>query len=264
MGNRFRSWIAETEKAYANVRRWSNESWLGRLIKAGSILVVVVNAIFGVIEKRDDVVKWLDLDKCHTFDPASGKLDYRSHRRACLPGRITFVKWTDPNHYERNDVVDRPNRVLQVVRADEGQILWGEQKLLKVDAAKEIWEAQPQLFWLAIQGGAAVPAWQLLNRAPGGGQRTQDSAGFVLRKINLVASECTNISKENLRTTPVQSLEFFIENADIQVETKSDRSFFVYTRTVPVFCDQDLGATFRLGREFSPTGFRLAQVHGDS
>jgi hypothetical protein len=261
MHGRFQGTIEAVEAAYARARRWSDESWLGRLIKAGSIAVVVVNAIFGVAEKRDDLVKWLDLDKCNNFDPVTGESARSPERRTCLFGRITFIKWTDPNHYTPNDVVDRPNRVLQVVRANEGEVIWGEEKLLSVRDDKETWESQPQLFWLAIQGGAPVPAWQLLARVP---QGEEDGAGFVLRKITVVASNCANISPANLRTTPVQTLEFFIENAAARLEKKkTDTPFFVYDRTVTVFCDQGIDPAFRLGRDFSSTGFRLAQVWTD-
>ena len=43
------SWLAAM---YGRLRQWARESWVAQIIKAGSILVVVVNAIFGVLEKK--------------------------------------------------------------------------------------------------------------------------------------------------------------------------------------------------------------------
>ena len=58
------SWLAAM---YGRLRQWARELWVAQIIKAGSILVVVVNAIFGVLEKKDEAVRWLGWYKCHVL-----------------------------------------------------------------------------------------------------------------------------------------------------------------------------------------------------
>jgi hypothetical protein len=83
---------------------------------------------------------------------SSEKSDEQSPSRKCLSDRITFIKYTypikDPNSEAERDaeeVIDRPNRVLQVLSAEDGQVTWGEQKLLKLDKGKPIWESTPRI-----------------------------------------------------------------------------------------------------------------------
>lgn len=54
--------------ALVRVKEWLHEWWIADIMKAAGITVVVVNAIFGVGEKYDDVSKWLGWGECHLYN----------------------------------------------------------------------------------------------------------------------------------------------------------------------------------------------------
>jgi hypothetical protein len=239
-------------------KQWTHESWVATMIKIGSILLVVVNAFFGLVERRAEVVTLFGLDKCYLFDPGSGKADRSKPKRDCVPGKVSYVKWTDPNHEDDVDlpqvaqITDRPNRVLQILSASGGRIVWGQQKLIRITNGKEEWQSEPKDYWLAVQGGESVPNWMLLKMP------RQRGDGFVVRNIS-IGDQCANVAPAELPKTGVSLIEFFIENDAAKILQEKSESF-IYWRTVPFYCDQDVGSAFRFGRDFSADGFKLAQA----
>lgn len=249
--------------ALVRVKEWLHEWWIADIIKAAGITVVVVNAIFGVGEKYDDVSKWLGWDTCHLYDLSSGVQNKKLLERPCLKGKITFIKWTDTTLEGNNNdrvVAARPNRVLQVVSADGGIVTWGEQSLQQVRDGKEIWDLSPRLYWTAVQGGEAVPTWLLLDQDMDPAERQTTS--FVLRRLDVIKPECGGLSATKLRATSVDVLEFALENtAPDSLRAKQSPS--IYWRSVPYFCDQDMSSAFRFGPAFGELGFPLAQAVTD-
>ena len=50
--------------------------------------------------------------KCYRFDPQSGEQAKSLGERPCLPGKLVYLKYWDPNSYDPSLPNDRPNRVL--------------------------------------------------------------------------------------------------------------------------------------------------------
>lgn len=230
-------------------KRWMRDSWIATIIKVVTILIVVVNAFFDFVERRDEAVN-IFFDKCYLLDPSSGKPDKTKPKRDCVFGQISFFKWTDPNQEGDSDlpavgqqVVDRPNRVLQIVDVVNGQVVWGQQKLVRVENGKETWQPAAGDRWIPVNEGATLPH------------------GFVLRDIQN-NPRCAGIAPDDLRKTPVQLNEFFIAS-DAEKSLQETGTAFVYYRPITFFCDQEIGSGFRFGPSFGPSDFRLTQVVSD-
>ena len=76
-------------------RQWRRESWVAAIITTGGILVVVLNAVVGVLDKKTQAIKFLGWNKCYVFDPKTEEPNTKLER-PCLPGKITFVTWKYP------------------------------------------------------------------------------------------------------------------------------------------------------------------------
>ena len=70
------------------------------------------------------------VQECFRFDPQSGEPNKALGQRPCLPGKLVFLKYWDPNNYDASLPSDRPNRVFQAKgTSGDGHVRWREQNL---------------------------------------------------------------------------------------------------------------------------------------
>ena len=254
------------DKAWGGFQKWKEESWVVSTIKAISIIAVVVNAVFGIFEKKDEIVEWFGLDRCHMFNPVTAKQDSRLPERPCWPKHVTFVEWTYPFKDNPDDIVNRPNRIFQLVSINGGEIEWGEQRLEMVNK-REKWQHSPTRYYDALQGGELIPSWEVLHR----NEAVDGDSGFILRRMDIVGQNCSSSLTESsplVQEVPigfdfrvmfagVPEEEFFVQNAQKHNGGNLLRSY-IYMRTITAFCGQDLGTSFRIGQDFSRNGFQVS------
>ena len=202
--------------AGAMTGRWTQEFWIAAIIRIAGILLVVANAVFGVLEKKDQAIKWLGWDRCHMANPVTGNPDDDLPIRPCLPGRVTIVKWRYPFQEHPGDIFDRPNRIFQVIEAAGGQIEWGEQKPRIDKNGHEMWDRQPSLVYAAVEGGELVPDWQVVPNL----DWRNGNSGFVLRRIGIADDRCASGGEgerdlkpgEDRESKQVPDLELWLAN----------------------------------------------------
>jgi hypothetical protein len=249
---------------------FKRSSWFWLL----TVLVIFLNATVDLIEKGEDITRWFGLDRCYQYNPATGRQDSSLPARACLPGKITYIKYLYPYAYP-GAPADRPNRVLQVISVQNGQIAWTEQAFLGMQGKKEKWD-KGKSFWMELEGGQDVPTFGALDQPdnPEIGV-TIPASGFVMRRLDILQRECRELKPPQTRTTPVSVFEYFVENPLDRnatgfsrfieglfrggLQDLSGKHVYVYSRWTSFFCDQDLSTFFKFGPSFGATGYEVTQ-----
>jgi hypothetical protein len=248
--------------------RSKSSSWLWLL----TVVLVLINTVFQLAEKKDDLVRWFGWDRCHQYNPSTEQEDSSLPNRECLPGRITFIKYLYP-YPEPNAPADRPNRVLQLVSVQSGQMIWKEQAYLGMKDGRENWD-RGLTFWMVLENGQDVPTWAALNTSNNSEIGVSiPASGFIMRRLDILPEACKNVDALQSRNVPVSVFEYFVENSEIEDRSGftmlldrvkgvnradvSGKNVYLYSRWARLFCDQDLSTSFRFGPDFSKTGYRI-------
>lgn len=188
------------------------------------------------------------VQKCYKFDPQSGEPSKALGPRPCLPGKLVFLKYWDPNNYDASLPSDRPNRVFQAKgMSGDGHVRWSEQNLTGVANKLETWGVQNH-DWVTVVEDMGI----------GGGEN-----GFVLRRIDLqpipVGGDKNQCDTEGGKR---DVLEFAFPH-DILSHLDKGAYPTVRMRWVRVSCAQEVGFNPLVGPNFTDTGWRVVEAAVD-
>lgn len=186
--------------------------------------------------------------KCYRFDPQSGEPNKALGERPCLPGKLVYLKYWDPNNYDPSWPSDRPNRVLQAKgMIGDDHVRWSEQDLTSVANKLETWGTQNH-DWVTVVEDTGI----------GGGVN-----GFVLRRIDLqpipVGGDKNQCDTEGGKR---DVLEFAFPR-DILPQLANGAYPTVRMRWVRVSCTQEVGFNPLVGPDFIDTKWRIVAAATD-
>jgi len=240
---------------------------------ATHFLVVAVVVFFSTGERLEDLSKWFGFDECHYYNLETGKRNWWNvfeEKRKCMPGEVTFVRWTDSYNYNyRDDIKHIPNRVLQVVGSNGSTREWREATL----GAPGKWDSQHGSMWISVAGAENVPLYQIISPEEVGRLQKESAEaedqdpskfhqggriGMVLRRPIPAIDRCNItvheqfIVNDNISDVYLAILEAWIEYPrDADANGSDDHKNSIYIRWINAKCGEDIGANYRTGGYFS-------------
>jgi hypothetical protein len=140
------------------------------LMLAGiALAIAILLGVVAVIALWQPEANKTPVVQCYEFDPQTGEQKKSLGLRPCIPGKVVFLKYWDPNNYDPTMPRDRANRVFQAKGLIRDHVRWTEHNLTSVDGPLEDWSSQSH-DWVTVVEDISI----------GGGQ-----IGFVLRRIDL-------------------------------------------------------------------------------
>jgi hypothetical protein len=205
--------------------------WTGRLAVI-SALIIIISTLAGVVTYSKTLFKYAfsPSDTCYMLDPKTETKARDGWSRHCASGRITFIKWHDPEQYSATQYDqpsstykwpnDRPNRVAQLFSTDEvPNGVWFEQDLDWVKGDTQDWNYYSHKY-LAISNAT--------NTVVGG------KIGILLRRFDLDWPQCVSSSSQR----PLFEIYF---NNDIVEGLAKGEAQYLFLRVANIPCGQDPG-----------------------
>ena len=245
------SGLSETDKHDIVVRqlaiRARRELMLAGIAVAIAALLGAV-AIIAIVAGENPPSPKPVAQKCYKFDPQSGEQTKSLGERPCLPGKLVYLRYWDPNNYDPSLPIDRPNRVFQAKgMTPDGHMRWSEQNLTSVINKLETWSTQSH-DWVTVVEDTGI----------GGGAN-----GFVVRRIDLqpipVGGDKNQCDTEGGKR---DVLEFAFPH-DIPSQLANGTYPTVRMRWVRVSCAQEVGFNPLVGPDFIDTKWRIVAAAAD-
>lgn len=213
---------------------------------AGIALLVGAIAIVAIITGNPPSPKPV-AQKCYRFDPQSGEQTKSLGERPCLPRKLVYLKYWDPNNYDPSLPSDRPNRVFQAKDVTvDGHVRWSEQNLISVANSQETWSTQSH-DWVTVVEDTGI----------GGG------TGLVLRRIDLQPIPVGQGKNQCETEDGKRDVLEFAFPRDVLSQLSHGTYPTVRMRWVRVSCSQEVGVNPLVGPDFIDTKWRIVAAAED-
>jgi hypothetical protein len=216
------------------------------LLLAGiALLIAVLLGAIAIIAIVDPMPRPIT-QKCYRFDPQTGEQNKSLGARPCLPGRLVYLKYWDPNKYDPALPSDRPNRVFQAKDLEDGHVRWTEQNLISVANSQETWSTQSH-DWVTVVENIGIG----------------EGIGFVLRRIDLQPIPAGQGKNQCETEDGKRDVLEFAFPRDIVSLLSAGTFPTVRMRWVRVSCSQEIGFNPLVGPDFVDTKWRIVAAAAD-